>query len=169
MAPTPSPLNGIRFRMGGPPGEHPGCWRMLKQVIYNLLSNALKFTPQGGEIRLRALAADDCSLSLGGKEDQGFEGVKSALIGKGSAQHPFVLISVKDTGIGIKAEDLERIFIPFEQADNAAARHYSGAGLGLSLARKFVELHEGKIWAESEGPGKGSDFKFCIPVRSPKK
>jgi signal transduction histidine kinase len=76
-------------------------------------------------------------------------------------------VSIRDTGIGLKKEDLERIFAPFEQADNSARRRYQGTGLGLSLTRKFVELHGGKIWAESDGEGKGSDFKFLIPVESP--
>lgn len=71
---------------------------------------------------------------------------------------------VSDTGIGISAENLERIFAPFEQADSSASTRYNGTGLGLSLSRKFVELHGGKIWAESEGEGKGSRFVFAIPI-----
>ena len=67
----------------------------------------------------------------------------------------------------MKAEDLERIFAPFEQADNSTRRRYQGTGLGLSLTRKFVELHGGKIWAESEGEGKGSRFTFVIPCNRP--
>jgi signal transduction histidine kinase len=72
-------------------------------------------------------------------------------------------ISVQDTGIGIRDEDLERIFDPFEQGDNSASRRYQGTGLGLSLSRKLVELHGGRIWATSEGEGKGSKFTFVIP------
>jgi signal transduction histidine kinase len=59
---------------------------------------------------------------------------------------------------------LARIFDPFEQADNSASRRYQGTGLGLALAQKFVELHGGKIWAESQGSGKGSTFRFLIPI-----
>jgi signal transduction histidine kinase len=73
-------------------------------------------------------------------------------------------ISIRDTGIGVKKEDLERIFAPFEQVDNSASRRYQGTGLGLSLTRKLVELHGGKIWAESQGLGKGSVFRFFFPV-----
>ena len=73
-------------------------------------------------------------------------------------------ISVRDTGIGFKKEDAKRIFAPFEQVENSASRKYQGSGLGLPLAKKFVELHGGQIWAESEGEGKGSKFNFVIPI-----
>ncbi len=76
-------------------------------------------------------------------------------------------ISIRDSGVGVKTEDLERIFAPFEQADNSASRRYQGTGLGLSLTRQFVELHGGKVWAESEGEGKGSRFTFVIPCTPP--
>ena len=62
---------------------------------------------------------------------------------------------MSDSGIGIKEEDRERIFGAFEQADGSSSRKYQGTGLGLSLTRKFVELHGGKIWVESGGEGKG--------------
>ncbi len=76
----------------------------------------------------------------------------------------FINISVQDTGIGIKGEDLERIFNPFEQVDGSASRQYAGTGLGLSLTKSLVELHGGKIWAESEGEGKGSKFILLMPA-----
>jgi signal transduction histidine kinase len=75
-----------------------------------------------------------------------------------------VQISVADSGIGLRKEDLDRIFVPFEQAEGPSSRKYQGTGLGLSLARRFVELHGGAIWAESEGEGKGSTFRFVIPA-----
>jgi signal transduction histidine kinase len=78
-----------------------------------------------------------------------------------------VRVSVSDTGIGIAAENLERIFSPFEQADSSTSRKYQGAGLGLALARRFVELHGGRIWAESGGPNSGSSLIFVIPVDGP--
>jgi signal transduction histidine kinase len=74
-----------------------------------------------------------------------------------------VEISVMDSGIGIKEEDGERIFNPFEQLENTASKRYPGTGLGLSLTKSLVELHGGKIWVESDGEGKGSIFKFVIP------
>ena len=76
----------------------------------------------------------------------------------------YIQISVRDSGIGIKKEDLDRILQPFEQADNSASRRFQGTGLGLSLTKNLVELHQGKIWAESKGEGKGTTLSFCIPV-----
>ena len=76
----------------------------------------------------------------------------------------FIKITVSDTGIGIKPEDLARIFKPFEQVENAASRKYEGTGLGLSLTKNLVELHGGLIWIESDGESKGSTFSFAIPV-----
>jgi signal transduction histidine kinase len=75
----------------------------------------------------------------------------------------FIQISVEDTGVGINVKDLEKIFDPFEQADSANGHKFLGTGLGLSLTRNFVELHGGKIWAESEGEGKGSKFNIILP------
>ena len=126
--------NGLPERIRG--GE-----RLLKQIMYNLLSNAVKFTPDGGSVHLTA-----------GWEDGMADGKK------------WIRVTVADTGIGIKEEDLQRIFEPFEQVDNSVSRKYQGTGLGLSLARRFVELHGGKIWAESEGGGNGSRFHFIIPA-----
>jgi signal transduction histidine kinase len=114
--------------------------RKLKQILYNLLSNAVKFTPQGGTIRVEV--APENGISTGGK------GLR---------------FSVIDSGIGLTSGDLERIFQPFEQADNSAGRRFQGTGLGLALTRKMVELHGGKIWAASEGEGKGSAFHFILP------
>ena len=73
-------------------------------------------------------------------------------------------ISISDTGIGIKLEDQEHIFNPFEQVDGSASRKYQGTGLGLSLSKKFVELHGGKIWVDSAGEDKGTTFIFVIPT-----
>ena len=110
--------------------------RKLKQVMYNLMSNAVKFTPEGGKV---SVTAQPCNSS----------GVK---------------IGVSDTGIGICPEDLERIFNPFEQVEVSKSRKYQGTGLGLSLTKRLVELHGGKIWVESEGEGKGATFNFTIPM-----
>jgi PAS domain S-box-containing protein len=109
----------------------------LKQIVFNLLSNAAKFIPDGGRIEV--------SARLGPDE---------------------VAITVADTGVGLKPQDQERIFAPFEQADSlSGARTERGTGLGLALAKSFVELHRGRIWVHSQGPGKGSAFTFTIPVR----
>ena len=137
--------------------------RKLKQILYNLLSNAAKFTPDGGSVTLSArylsfrdgqwLTPDGQPIRLP------LDGDGLVMKGKG-----LIEISVQDSGIGIKGEDLERIFDPFEQVESSASRKYQGSGLGLSLTKRLVELHGGKIWAESEGQGKGSKFILVIPA-----
>jgi len=137
--------------------------RKLKQILYNLLSNAVKFTPVGGSISLSANKA----VFTGGRliRDDGSE---LPIQWKGEpmtiTNGNFIEVSVNDTGIGIKSEDLDRIFRPFEQADSSRNKQFQGTGLGLSLTRRLVELHGGKIWAESEGIEQGSTFSFIIPL-----
>jgi len=123
--------------------------RKLKQVMYNLISNAMKFTPDGGEIHLAAKCVEkhDKTPSL---QDQ--------------ANGSLIQISLSDSGIGLKKEHLEHIFRAFEQADGTMNREYQGTGLGLALTRSLVELHGGSIWAESEGEDKGSTFQVVIPI-----
>ena len=75
-----------------------------------------------------------------------------------------VKVSVADTGIGLKTDDMKLIFKPFVQVDGSKSRRYQGTGLGLSLTKQFVELHKGNIWVDSEGENKGSTFHFVIPV-----
>jgi GAF domain-containing protein len=116
-------------------GDYVGDERKIKQILLNLLSNAVKFTPEGGRIGIKARQAD------------------------GSVE-----ISVSDTGIGISPEDQAKIFEEFRQVGTDYAHKTEGTGLGLTLAKKFVELHGGKIWVESE-VGKGSTFSFTLPVR----
>jgi signal transduction histidine kinase len=107
----------------------------VKQILLNLLSNAIKFTAQG-----------------------------RVLIGV-VAEPSAVRISVADTGIGIRQEDLTRLFEPFQQLDNPVARGAGGTGLGLAISKKFVELHGGRIWAESR-ESQGSTFHFTLPLNS---
>ncbi len=130
--------------------------RKLKQIVYNLLSNAVKFTPSGGVVVLRAGSGN------GGlpHEDMTCPENLSPLDRPGS----FIQISVRDSGIGIKSEDVERIFDPFQQVADGLNRRYQGTGLGLSLTRQMVELHGGRIWAESGGVGNGSTFTFTVPI-----
>ena len=109
--------------------------RKVKQVLLNLLSNAVKFTPEGGRISLKA-----------GRKDG------------------LVEIAVTDTGIGIAREDQAAIFEEFRQVGTDETRKQEGTGLGLTLAKKFVELHGGRIWVASE-PNRGSIFTFTLPVR----
>jgi signal transduction histidine kinase len=105
----------------------------VEQVLLNLLSNAIKFTERG-YIRIA------CSL-----------------------QGDAVLIGVTDTGIGIKHEDLDKLFRPFTQVDTGLTRQYEGTGLGLSISKRLVTLMGGTIWVDSE-PGRGSTFSFTVPV-----
>ncbi len=117
-------------------GDFVGDERKIKQILLNLLSNAVKFTPEGGRVEVKAVMAD------------------------GSVE-----ISVSDTGIGIAPEDQEKIFEEFRQVGTDYAQKREGTGLGLTLTKKFVEIHGGKIWVESE-QGKGSIFIFNLPIRS---
>jgi signal transduction histidine kinase len=109
--------------------------RKVKQILVNLLSNAVKFTPEGGRVGLTATPAD---------------GV--------------LTIAVTDTGVGIAPEDQAAIFEEFRQVGLDDARRQEGTGLGLTLAKKFVELHGGRIWVQSR-VGQGSTFSFTLPVR----
>lgn len=124
--------------------------RKLKQIIYNLLTNAVKFTPEGGNITL--------SVATAGELQQ-----PQAMPLPDAPLAECLMIAVSDTGIGLKENDLERIFAPFIQADGSATRRFEGTGLGLSLTRKLVELHGGAIWAESPGEGQGSVFRVILP------
>lgn len=112
----------------------------LKQVFFNLISNSFNHTKDNGQIDLKA--------GFVAPEDPGGNGC--------------ILFKVKDTGVGISAQYLEKIFQPFEQAHNKS--NHSGTGLGLSLTRQFVELHGGKIHAESPGPDQGAELIFTIPI-----
>ncbi|NLX50621.1 MAG: PAS domain S-box protein [Deltaproteobacteria bacterium] len=127
--------------------------RKLRQVLYNLLSNAEKFTPDGGSIRLSArivLASPPADAEP-----------QEAAAGK---TVPFLEIAVADTGIGIDAENLEKVFDPFFQVEGSRQGKTPGTGLGLPLSRELIELHGGTLRGESEGPGKGSTFIFRIPL-----
>ena len=112
-----------------------GDERKVKQVLLNLLSNALKFTPEGGRIDVSAARAWTASAE----------------------------ISVTDTGVGIAPEDQEAVFEEFRQV-GTADKKVEGTGLGLALSRKFIELHGGRIWVKSQ-VGHGSTFTFTLPVR----
>ena len=107
----------------------------FKEILYNLLGNAIKFTPEKGEVFVKSKIIDD-----------------------------HIQVSVSDTGVGIPEEKYQSIFDPFKQADSSPTRKYGGTGLGLALVKKYVEIHGGDIRVESE-VGKGSTFTFTIPIK----
>jgi signal transduction histidine kinase/ActR/RegA family two-component response regulator len=107
----------------------------IQQVIGNLLSNAVKFTPPGGRIEVRLEQSESEAM-----------------------------ISVRDTGIGISPEFLPHVFERFRQADGGSARKYGGLGLGLSIVRRLVELHNGSVMVESPGEGRGATFMVKMPL-----
>jgi signal transduction histidine kinase len=133
--------------------------RKFRQILYNLLANAVKFTPSGGEVHLTASKIDRDRL-----RDQLRGSAFPAMADELKDFREWVRVCVRDTGIGLARENFEMIFKPFEQVDGTSGGTYEGTGLGLSLAKSLVELHEGKIWVESEGRGKGSRFYFAFPV-----
>ena len=109
--------------------------RKFKQILINLLTNAVKFSYPGGWVEVVAQ-----------RDTNG------------------VMVTVKDSGMGIAAEDQAAIFEEFRQLKPAGSAKFEGTGLGLSLAKRLVELHGGRIWVESE-PGKGAAFSFTLPDR----
>lgn len=129
----------------------------LQEVVKQLLANAIKFTPEGGAIVIRAQRVAEAALG-GGRPER--PNAYPSLTPHHSGN--FLEISVADTGIGIAEQDLGRLFKPFQQLDPTLTKTYEGIGLGLCLCRKYVELHGGKIWVESE-VGKGSTFYLAIP------
>jgi signal transduction histidine kinase/HAMP domain-containing protein len=111
-----------------------GDEQRIAQVLLNLLGNAIKFTDEG-EVRVEVTASNETFL-----------------------------VSVSDTGSGLSEADQKRIFEEFRQVDGSSTREKGGSGLGLSIAKKIVEMHGGRIWVESI-PGEGSIFRFTLPVR----
>jgi signal transduction histidine kinase len=105
----------------------------LEQAILNLLNNAIRFTEEGGLIRINLTSSSD-----------------------------EILVEIKDSGIGIPQDELENIFKEFYQVEDAMTRRYGGMGLGLAIARGLIVLHDGRIWAESQGLGQGASFKVGL-------
>jgi signal transduction histidine kinase len=133
--------------------------RKLRQIVYNLLSNAVKFTPDGGRV---TVSGEMLRREEGRWLDREGNGLPASVAGGDGS---WLKITVADTGVGIPRDDLERIFEPFEQGDGSTTRRFQGTGLGLSLTRKLVELHDGAVWAESPGPEQGAMVSFVIPLR----
>jgi two-component system phosphate regulon sensor histidine kinase PhoR len=123
----------------------------IGQVLVNLVHNAIKWTPAGGTITIRAVPALSPPDQRTARELQHVEGPG------------WIKISVHDTGIGIPASETDRIFERFYKVDRARTREGSGTGLGLAIAKHLVEHHGGRIWAESH-EGQGSTFSMLLPV-----
>jgi signal transduction histidine kinase len=128
----------------------------IRQILFNLLSNASKFTPEGGKIRLAAVRT---RAPLRQPADRA--GDRSRL-----TPQEVVWISVTDEGVGIKREDMSKLFQEFSQVDSSSSRRAQGTGLGLALCKKFVEMHGGTIGADSVY-GKGTAFWFLLPADGP--
>jgi histidine kinase len=109
----------------------------IKQVLTNLLSNAINFTAAGGQISLFTIQEDDDHIK----------------------------VVVRDTGVGIPKSDLSRIFTRFYRVDHSRSRESGGSGIGLTIAQQLIEAHGGKIWADSPGLGKGTSIIFTLPVK----
>ena len=127
------------FTSNGADAQYIGDEMRLIQVIINLMSNAVKFTPSGGKVKLSVC------------EEQKEEGFS------------ILRFTVSDTGIGMTKEQCDKLFTAFEQADGSITRKYGGTGLGLAISKHIVEKMGGRVWAESE-PGKGSTFTFVVKL-----
>jgi len=127
----------------------------LGQVLGNLLNNAVKFTP-AGEVHVRVTSRDITPGLGSGVTTGGTERTVSTL-----APIHEIHFAVRDTGIGIPLERMDRLFKSFSQVDSSMTRRYGGTGLGLAISRQLVELMGGKIWVEST-PGEGSTFHFTV-------
>ncbi|GAX40972.1 PAS/PAC sensor hybrid histidine kinase [Tolypothrix sp. NIES-4075] len=165
-----------------------GDQQRLRQVIGNLLSNAIKFTSKAGRVEIslsmkieNGRQGDKKTWETSFPPRQSPQGREPAQ-GAGSSFHPplfpspplsippsptlptYAQITVTDTGIGINPEFIPYVFDRFRQADSSSTRSYGGLGLGLTIARHLVELHNGKIYAHSEGEGKGATFTVELPL-----
>ena len=131
---------GVRFLLDVPADlpEIQADPDLLSQVFHNLLENAIKFSPKGGTARIW-----------------------------GRVQGRALTIAISDEGIGIPADQLQWIFKRFYQVDGGTTRRFGGMGIGLALCRRIIELHQGQIWAESAGEGKGSTFYISLPLTDP--
>ena len=151
----------------------------LQQVVWNLLTNAIKFTPKGGRVEVRLSAYFGSSISdFGFAQSNDFglgsdgENLDSSNTDEGSnpkfkiqnSKSQYAQIQVIDTGIGISSEFLPKVFDRFRQADSTTTRSHNGLGLGLAIVRHLVELHKGTIFAQSPGTGEGATFTVRLPL-----
>ncbi|MFQ5840553.1 MAG: ATP-binding protein, partial [Candidatus Methylomirabilales bacterium] len=137
----------------------------FKQILYNLLSNAVKCTPDGGRVTVTAKWVHGSEFRV----HRGKEASHEPSTMNHERPRDFLEFAVQDTGIGMKAEDLPKLFREFTQLDASLAKEHQGTGLGLALTKRLVELQGGKIRAESDGEGRGSTFTVILPIRPPRR
>jgi len=135
----------------------------IRQIAICLLSNAVKFTPDGGQITVAARRISHFQFPISNVKEIGPE-PQLQLANQKSTIGDFLEIVVADTGIGIRAEDLPRLFRMFDQLESPLTKRFPGTGVGLVLAKRLAELHGGTITAASPGPGQGSTFTVRLPV-----
>jgi signal transduction histidine kinase len=156
-----APLRGIknqecRVEIGLAPLNILADGTRVRQILFNLLSNASKFTPEGGSVSISAVSTR-APLPIPAERSS----EKPRLVSRDA-----VWVSVSDTGMGIKPEDLPKLFHEFSQVDTSNSRQQQGTGLGLALSKRFVEMHGGTIGAESVY-GRGTTFWFLLPLEGP--
>ncbi|MGH6646889.1 response regulator [Aquabacterium sp.] len=143
-----------------PMGEVVVDARRFKQILYNLLSNAVKFTPQGGQVKLQAQRVNRQHAA---SSVPGFEVGRRTTLPPGE-EGDFLEISVTDSGIGMRPQDLKQLFTPFTQINHPANRGIEGTGLGLAMVLRLAELHGGAVAVSSE-PDRGTCFTVWLPWR----
>jgi signal transduction histidine kinase len=121
----------------------------IQQVLWNLLTNSIKFTPEGGQITLRSRLIDASKIMVGDDETEAMR---------------WIVVEVEDTGEGIPADFLPYVWDRFRQADGSTTRRHGGLGIGLALVKELVEAHGGQVEAKSEG--QGATFTIRLPVTS---
>ena len=146
--------------IASPMGEVSVDARRFKQILYNLLSNAVKFTPQGGQVSLRARRVNRREAT---SAVPGFEVGRRTVLAPGDGDD-FLEITVTDSGIGMRPQDLKQLFTPFTQINHPANRGIEGTGLGLAMVLRLAELHGGAVAVSSE-PERGTCFSVWLPWR----
>jgi signal transduction histidine kinase/CheY-like chemotaxis protein len=137
-----------------------------RQVLINLLSNSVKFTPRNGTITLYAKRVPEINIDSHNSTHWFSPTLPIASMG-GRKVDGYMAFKVKDTGIGLDTQDMHRIFNPFEQADVSVARSYGGTGLGLTISASLVAQMGGQFYVSSDGKGKGATFQYFIPYIAP--